>query len=455
MNLDRRGFLAALGAAALPALAQQRKPNIIFILADDLGYGDLGCYGQRRLQTPHIDKLAAEGMRFTDVYAGSTVCAPSRSCLITGQHTGHTRVRGNASPNGRIPLRSDDISVAELLRSGGYRTGIFGKWGVGEAGTQGTPNKKGFDEWFGYLNQGHAHDFYTRHLWENESEVFLRGNAGGLRTQYSHDVIFDRSLEWLDSAAGAADPFFLYLPWTIPHANNEAGRVTGDGMEVPDYAPYEQEQWPTTEKGFAAMVTRMDRDVGRVMSALKEKGIDENTLVIFSSDNGPHREGGHDPEFFGSRGGLRGIKRDFYEGGIRVPTIARWPGKIEAGAVSSQIWAFWDFLPTACEAAGLEPPDGIDGISMLPALTGKPQRDHEYLYWEISMRTGWMQAVRMGQWKGVRLARDKPIELYNLAQDRAEERDVAREHPDVVRRIAAAFEAAHEESADFPSSARS
>jgi arylsulfatase A-like enzyme len=448
--MTRRQFLTASAAVAISppeGSAQQRKPNIVFILADDLGYGDLGCYGQKRLDTTHIDRLAAEGMRFTDCYAGSTVCAPSRSCLMTGRHTGHTRIRGNSSPTGRVALRPEDTTVAEVLKRAGYRTGLFGKWGLGEANTTGRPTQKGFDEFFGYLNQTHAHSYYPDHLWHNDEQVFLPGNLAGAKREYSHDLIVGRALEFVRNSKD--QPFFLYLALTIPHANNEAGRFLGDGMEVPDYAPYDTENWPTTEKGFAAMVTRMDRDIGRLMALLKELGQDDNTIVMFSSDNGPHREGGHDPEFFGSRGGLRGIKRDLYEGGIRVPAIARWSGKIRPGQVSSQMWAFWDLLPTAAEIAGVEAPTGIDGISMLPATLGKPRKDHEYLYWEFFER-GFDQAVRMGNWKAVRHGLDAPIELYNLEADLQETRDVAPDHSEVVRRMKEILQTARNESDEFP-----
>jgi len=448
--MTRRQFITASAAlSVLPhrAAAQERKPNIIFILADDLGYGDSGCYGQKRIDTSNIDRLAAEGMRFTDCYAGSTVCAPSRSCLMTGTHTGHTRIRGNSSPTGRVALRPEDTTVGEVLKKAGYHTGLFGKWGLGEANTTGRPTQKGFDEFFGYLNQTHAHSYYPDHLWRNDEQVFLPGNLAGGKREYSHDLIVERALEFVRNSKD--EPFFLYFALTIPHANNEAGRFLGDGMEVPDYAPYAAENWPTTEKGFAAMVTRMDRDIGRLMALLKELALDDNTVVIFSSDNGPHREGGHDPEFFGSRGGLRGIKRDLYEGGIRVPAIARWPGRIRPGQISSQTWAFWDLLPTAAEIAGAPAPAGIDGISVLPAMLGKPQKNHAYLYWEFFER-GFHQAVRMGDWKAVRHGLEAPIELYNLKEDLQETRDVSRDHGEVVRRVEETLRIARSESQEFP-----
>jgi len=453
--MDRRRFLYTLGVGTAGVMALggssvfgkdpnpgDRKPNIIFILADDLGYGDLGCYGQRLIETPNIDALAAEGIRFTQCYAGSTVCAPSRCALMTGFHTGHARVRGNKL----IPLRPRDVTVAEILKGAGYTTAIIGKWGLGEPGTTGVPNLKGFDEWFGYLNQRRAHNYYPEYLWRNTEKYWIKGNMNGKKGVYSHDLFTEEALKFIRRNRG--NPFFLYLAYTIPHANNELGRKTGNGMEVPSDEPYSDRSWPQVEKNFAAMVTRMDRDVGRIVSLLKELGIDGETVIFFSSDNGPHREGGHDPKFFKSSGPLRGIKRDLYEGGIRVPMIVRWPGKIKPGSVSDQVWAFWDFLPTAAEIAGVEPPRGIDGISMLPALLGKEQGDHEYLYWEFYER-GFDQAVRMGDWKGVRHL-DGEIELYNLSEDIGERKNVAADHPDIANEISKIMQEAHVDSPDFP-----
>ena len=424
--MNRRQFLATAAAtgAVLQAQSSPSKPNIIFIMADDLGYGDLSCYGQKTIQTPNIDRLATEGMRFTQVYAGATVCAPSRCTLMTGKHQGHALVRGNRSPE--VALRPEDVTVAEVLKRAGYTTALYGKWGVGGPVTSGRPNLKGFDDFFGYLSQWHAHTYYPEHLWENETERFIRGNLGRRQGDYSHDLFTDRALKFLDRQHDK--PFFLYLPYTIPHTNNELGRATGDGMEVPDYGSYADKDWPNPEKGFAAMIERLDGDVGRILDKLHERGIDENTIVFFTSDNGPHREGGHDPDFFQSRGPLRGIKRDLYEGGIRVPTLARWPGEIEPGQVSDQTWAFWDVLPTLAELGGAAAPSDIDGISMVPALLGKPQEQHEYLYWEFHER-GFRQAIRMGDWKGVRLANGAKIELYDLAKDLGEKNNIAGEQP--------------------------
>ena len=452
-NQSRRSFLKTTGFAAFGATAASSsmsmglscspssvgaKPNIIYILADDLGYGDLGCYGQQIINTPNIDRLASEGLLFTDHYAGSTVCAPSRCCLLTGYHTGHARVRGNwgKGPRGYgacLELREEDITVAELLKQVGYITGVFGKWSLGVKGTTGYPGKKGFDEWFGYLNQGHAHNYYTEFLWKNDTVMWLPKNANGQKVTYSHDLITQESLNFIKR--NSEKPFFLYLAYTIPHANNEMGRISGDGMQVPSYDPYSDQNWPQPEKGFAAMVTRMDRDIGKIMALLKEKRIDENTIVLFSSDNGPHHEGGHDANFFKSSGPLRGTKRDLYEGGIRVPMITRWPGKIKPATKTSHVSAFWDFVPTACEIAGVNSPKNIDGISFLPTLLGEEQKKQDYLYWEFHERKTSSQAIRMDDWKAVRHSPIAPIELYDLTTDIAEGKNIAEQKPEIVDRI--------------------
>ena len=438
------GALAAGGArASAQGRPSDRPPNIIFILADDLGYGDLGCYGQQVIQTPCLDRMAAEGMRFTNAYAGSTVCAPSRCCLMTGLHTGHARVRGNA----RVPLRPEDVTVAEVLEGAGYATGIVGKWGLGEPDTTGVPNRKGFDEWFGYLNQGHAHNYYPDYLWRNETPLPLEGNRNGARTQYSHDLFTAEAQDFVRHHA--EHPFFLYLAYTIPHANNELGAQTGDGMEVPDYGDYADRDWPNPEKGHAAMISRMDGDVGALLYLLSELEIHGDTVVFFSSDNGPHKEGGADPEFFHSSGPLRGLKRDLYDGGIRVPLLARWPGVVPGGSQYDHPCAFWDFLPTAADLAGASGPDGLDGVSFGPALRGLPAWQHNYLYWEFYER-GFQQAVRVGDHKGLRLDLGAPIEVYDLAKDIGESTNIAAESPRVVQRIEAIMSEAHVDSAEFP-----
>lgn len=420
---------SAAGGAAAQAVAPATKPNIIFILADDLGYGDLGAYGQKQIHTPRLDEMAREGMRFTQHYAGAPVCAPSRSVLMTGMHMGHTTVRGNfgRSATGedvRIPLRAEDLTVAEVLKRAGYTTGMIGKWGLGEPGTSGLPSRQGFDYFLGYLNQAHAHEYYPEYLWRNGERMPLPGNANGRKTQYSHDIFADSTLAFLER--NRSRPFFLYLPYTLPHALMEVPR---DSV----LAGYEK-RFPEKEATFAAMVTRLDRDVGRILDKLRELGIDRNTIVIFAGDNGPHKEDGHDPDFFDSNGPLRGIKRDMYEGGIRIPMLARWPGRIPPGAVTDHISGFQDFLATAAEVAGVPAP-ATDGISYLPVLTGREQPEHPYLYWEF-YEGGPAQAVRMGPWKAIRRPGfTGPFELYDLETDLGEQHDVADTHPDLIRQI--------------------
>jgi arylsulfatase A-like enzyme len=456
-SVSRREMLGALAAGgAVLATAfhknagarekKKRKPNIIYIMADDLGYGDLGCYGQQTIRTPNIDRLAVEGMRFTDCYAGSTVCAPSRCVLMTGLHTGHCYVRGNK----RVPLPAQDITVAERLKDAGYATGLIGKWGLGEPDTEGIPNRQGFDEFFGYLNQGRAHTYYPEYLWRDQEKYPLKNeeekyNVAVKKIEYSHDLFAREALDFVTRHKD--EPFFLYLALTIPHANNELGRHSGDGMEVPSYRPYADKDWPDPQKGHAAMITRMDNDIGALMARLNQLDIGEDTVVFFTSDNGPHKEGGADPAFFNSSGPLRGYKRDLYEGGIRVPMIVRWPGRIEAGSVSNLPWGFQDFLPTACAIAETEAPDNIDGISVLPALLGKSdqQKKHDHLYWEFH-EGGFKQAVRMENWKAVRPKTDAPIEIYNLAEDIGEKNNLADKHPERVKKAEALFASERTES---------
>ncbi len=469
------GVAANGWAQALPAVTPQpqsarppapRRPNIIFILADDLGYGDLGCYGQTRIKTPNIDRLAAEGMRFTDFYAGSTVCAPSRCALMTGLHTGHCLIRGNA----KVALREQDLTVASILKDSGYYTGLIGKWGLGNEGSTGVPQKQGFAEFAGYLDQTHAHDYYTDHLWRYDPRAAEQGpdadvskgrspmplveNQGLEKRLYTPDLFATAALQFakLDrqSDLNHHRPFFLEWATIIPHANNEAGQRTGNGMQVPTDAPYSNESWPQTEKNKAAMISRLDADVGRLLDTLQQLKEDENTIIFFSSDNGPHKEGGVDPTFFKSSGPFRGIKRDLYEGGIRVPLIVRWPGKIKAGQTNNSEFAFWDFLPTAAEIAGVKPPAGIDGISFLPTLLGKAQTNqHTALYWEFHER-GFQQAARMGDWKAVRLKADGPFELYNLRLDPGEKTNVADQNPQVVAKFEAYLKTARSESEQWP-----
>jgi len=438
------GLLAMVFAsgAADAARTEPVRPNIVFILADDLGYGDLGCYGQKRIKTPVLDRMAAEGIRFTDHYAGSTVCAPSRCVLMTGLHTGHARIRSN-SPG---LLEPEDVTVAELLKQAGYTTGAIGKWGIGHPPPPGDPQQNGFDYFFGYLNMWHAHNYYPEYLFRNGRRVTLEGNkvaqprpdGAGVaieRAQYAHDLFAEEAVAFIERNRDR--PFFLYLPLNIPHANNEAGR---EGMEVPSLEPYADTDWPKPQKGHAAMITRMDADIGRLLAKLDELGLDEKTLVLFSSDNGPHREGGAEPDFNDSNGPLRGIKRDLYEGGIRVPLIARWPGRIKPGRVTDHVSAFWDFLPTACDVAGIKTAANLDGFSYLPTLLGRgEQRQHEYLYWEFSGK----QAVRMGRWKGVRLPPAGHTELFDLDSDLGEKLDMAEKHPEIVQQLEGVMRASH------------
>ncbi len=444
-------LLSVSAACSGDASADETRPNIIYIMVDDLGYGDLGCYGQQRIKTPNLDRMAAEGMRFTDHYAGHTVCRPSRLVLWTGKHVGSTGLMGNRSRS----LTGKEMTVAKRLQQAGYATGGVGKWSLGNVDTpdqidnDGHPNRNGFDYWFGYMNQGNAHNYYPPFLWENDRQVMLpgnvlmddkaaRGRVSKQRVTYSHDKLTEAALDFI--RRNYRSPFLLHIHWTIPHANNEGGRVLKDGMEVPDYGIYADRDWPDPEKGFAAMITRMDGDVGRLTRLLSELSIEDNTLVLFTSDNGPHREGNHDHEYFDSNGPLKGFKRSMHEGGIRVPLIARWPGKVAAGTESDLPSAFWDFLPTACQLAGIEPPESIDGISYAPTLLGKhdQQQHHEYLYW-ASQEGATMIGVRKDHWKLVRYRNDNngnpDWRLYDLRTDIGEQHDLADEQPEVVRQI--------------------
>jgi arylsulfatase A-like enzyme len=363
---------------------------------------------------------------------------------MTGKHLGHARIRGNS----RMDLLPEDVTVAKVLKSAGYKTGLVGKWGLGTAGNSGVPNRQGFDEFYGVLDQRHAHTQYPTQMWENEREIFLDGNFGPLRKDFAQEVFTNRSLQFLEKNKGG--PFFLYVAYTTPHANNELTKQTGNGMEIPGDHPYANKPWPQPDRDFAGVVARLDRDVGRLLQKVKELGIEQNTLVIFASDNGPHKEGGNNPEFFNSNGPLRGIKRDLYEGGIRTPFLARWPGVIRAGQVNDSICAFWDILPTFAELSGARPAAEIDGISLVPALHGRPLPQREYLYWEFH-EGGFSQAVRIGKWKGIRRGnRQAAIEVYDLTGDIGEERNVAASQPDVVKQIAEIFRTARTDSPKFP-----
>ncbi len=467
---DRRDFLKTVGTgmAALPfagmgraGAAEGRRPNIIFIMADDMGYGDLGVYGQEHIQMPHVDQMAREGIRYTNCYAGSPVCAPARSVLMTGQHTGHTRVRGNMSnveDHGavacpfrgegawRVPLLEEDTTVADVLKEAGYVSGITGKWGLGEAGTPGVPDKQGFDEWLGLLNQARAHSYYPEYIWENQERLHLEGNTGtredfDTEEVYVHDLFTDFALDFIERHGPEEDPFFLYVPYTIPHAR----------WQIPELEPYtEDTDWSEEEKVYASMLTRADRDVGRMLDLLKELGIDEDTIVFFCSDNGAQNryEG-----VFDSSGPLRGMKRSMYDGGLRTVMVVWWPGVIEEDAVSHDIWYYADVLPTLAELAGVSPPEDIDGVSVVPSLLSQPQPKLEDrpLYWEFTLGGDFKQAARRGKWKAVRQAHDAPIELYDLSEDIGEQNDIAADHPIIVDWFERFFEEERTPSPSWPS----
>jgi arylsulfatase A-like enzyme len=443
---------------------QHKKPNIILILADDLGVGDVGVYGQKKIKTPNLDRLAREGVQFNQFYAGTSVCAPSRSSLMTGQHTGHTPVRGNKAtkPEGQWPLPEGTVTIAGLLKEAGYATGDFGKWGLGFVGTTGDPNKQGFDEFFGYNCQSLAHNYFPEHLWHNASKVSLP-NTNTSQTVYAAQLIHDKAREFIQK--NSRQPFFLFLSYTLPHAALQL--PANDSLLAYYVKAFEEKPVPVATgwqgKGYqpqayphaayAAMVGRLDQYVGEVRKQVEALGIADNTLILFASDNGPHKEGGNDPSFFNSSAGLKGIKRDLYEGGLRTPFIAWWPGTIQAGRQSEFAGAFWDLLPTFAELAGVKAPQATDGISIVPELKNSSQKNHEYLYWEFHEQGG-KQAVRIDNWKGIRLNTmthaDGPIELYNLQSDPAEQHNVAAAHPDVIARIADIMKKEHVENDDFP-----
>lgn len=447
------------------------KPNIVFILADDLGYGDLGFLGQEYIETPTIDRLAMEGMFFSNHYAGAPVCAPSRSAFITGLHTGHTPVRGNfeVQPEGQYPLPDTLQNMSKILKDAGYVTGAFGKWGLGFVGTSGDPSRQGFDQFFGYNCQRYAHRYYPAYLWDNQEKVDLPGNGWVEKSTYAPDVIQEKTLAFIEENQNA--PFFLFMPIVLPHAElaapddellikyrakfgEETPHVGGKGADYGDdmaISAYQSQAYPHAT--FAAMVERIDQYVGAVMDKLEELGLEENTIVIFTSDNGAHQEGGADPDFFDSNGPFRGYKRDLYEGGIRVPLIVKWPGKVKAGSQSDQPTAFWDWLPTFAEITGSEEPEGIDGVSFLPTLLGKEgQKEHDYLYWEFH-ELGGRQAVLKDGWKLVKLNVKDPgktkVELYNLKEDISESKDLAAEFPEKVEELESVIRGAHQSNPVF------
>lgn len=447
--------------------ASTSPPNIIFIMADDLGYADIGPYGQTNIQTPHLDQFAQEGMTFTQFYAGTSVCAPSRAVLITGKHTGHVEIRANKQykkRNGQQPLTPGVPTIANVLKDAGYTTGMIGKWGLGDPNTQGKPANHGFDHFFGYTDQVLAHNYWPEYLWRNEEKVMLANEVQYLdstawhdglgsysiqQKDYSHDFMVNEAIQFIQEHE--EQPFFLYLPFTIPHDNGE--QADSMRFEVPSQGIYGDKDWTKKEKDYATMISTLDEGVGKIMDQLRALSLDENTLIFFTSDNGPMRNRAT-TDFFDSNGPLRGGKRDLYEGGIRVPFLVRWPGKISAGISSDHLGAFWDMLPTFAELAGVEAPEGIDGLSIVPTLLGEgDQPTHEQLYWEFHEGTG-LQAIRQGKWKAVRLNvkndPDAPLELYDLSTDLGEEENVASQYPDKVQELSELMKESRIHSDLFP-----
>ncbi|WP_181898330.1 arylsulfatase [Alteromonas aestuariivivens] len=456
------------------------KPNLVFILADDIGFNDLSVNGQLHFRTPNLDQLAAQGTRFTNFYAGSAVCAPSRSVLMTGQHSGRTPVRanfmtltdeqGNETYKGRS-FEPEEILVSEVLKDAGYQTGLVGKWGLGEANDSGHPNKQGFDYFFGFLNHVHAHNHFTDFLWRNDEQVPLNNKPKKVdcaycykfdfegtvtpeeeRFEYVDERLREEALSFIERSATSDQPFFLFYSLISPHANNEADQVEwAHGLEVPDYGEFADKPWPETAKGYAAMMRHIDNSVGAVVEKLEALGIADNTIIIFTGDNGPHAEGGNDPDFHDSNGELRGIKRDLYEGGIRMPTIAWGPGLVPSGRTSDHMAYFGDVMATYAELANGQLPGNLDSISFASELLGQEQTEqHDYLYWEFHLH-GSSQAVRQGKWKAIRLPlKTGPIELYDLSVDPGETHDVAAEHPQLVQQFAAIMDANHFPHPNWP-----
>ncbi len=451
-------LLLLLGVGCSPKeqpATEAPKPNIIYILADDLGYGDLSCYGQSKFETPNIDRLAAGGMLFTQHYSGATVCAPSRSALMTGLHTGHTPIRGNKEvrPEGQYPLADSVQTLPEILRKAGYRTGAFGKWGLGPPQSEGAPNNQGFDRFYGYNCQRLAHNYYPRHLWSDRTMVELPENAGKAKGIYAPELIQEQVLSFLEETR--EQPFFLYYASVIPHAELIApepymerfrGKFDPEKSyqgydDGPDYREGPYESQTESHAAFAAMVAYLDHCVGQIIAKLEELGIADNTLVVFTSDNGPHLEGGADPDYFDSNGVYRGYKRDLYEGGIRVPMITYWPGTIAPGSKSDHMSAFWDIMPTFIELTGAQPVSDIDGLSFLPTILGNGvQVEHDYLYWEFHERNG-RRALRKGDWKlvqyNVGVPEETSTELFNINQDPSETRDLSRDNPEMFQSLKA------------------
>jgi len=436
--------LIFLGIPFLLHSSEETRPNIIFIMADDLGYGDLGSYGQEKILTPHMDNLAGQGIRFTQAYAGGPVCRSSRSVLMTGLHGGHTPARDN-NPHYPSYLQDEDITVAEVLKEAGYRCGGVGKWSLGNPGTAGRPTNQGFDTWFGYLDQDHAHYYYPEYLDDNEGRMELPGNSK-TREYYSHDLLTERALKFIRDSK--EQPFFLYVAYPLPHYSSKAEDPTR--FPVPYDGPYSTRNWSQKEKNYASMITRLDHDVGKITELVETLGLTEETLIIITSDHGPWEPGAVD--VFNSNGPFRGYKRDLYEGGIRVPFIARWPGTIPADGVSDEIITFWDMMPTFAELANTRAPERIDGISVVNAFLGRPMLEaHPYLYWDYGHnRETYIQGLRMGDWKGVRIGRGKPIELYYLPADPAEQNNIADQFPEIVNDMEMAMKDAFIPSDRYP-----
>lgn len=456
----RRRDLLATGFGAPAVWAQgPRRPNIVWIMADDLAWAEVGCYGQKIIQTPNIDRLAREGTRFTDAYAGCTVCAPSRSVLMTGKHMGHTAVRSNP---GGVPLPQSETTVATVLKSAGYTNGLFGKWGLGDIGTEGVPWRHGFDRFFGFLHQAHAHYHYPPYLYDNDKQYPLAGNRGGATGDYAPDLIARRAVEFIRQ--NKANPFFCYAAFTLPHVELAApaelrakylGKVKEEGTFSDKAGRLLKEEAPRAT--FAAMVERLDQHVGWLLDQLKVDELDRDTLVFFTSDNGGMARQ-INADVFDGYGPWRGHKTNFYEGGIRTPMIARWPGRIAANRTSDFVWMFQDFLPTAAEVAGAEAPSGLDGFSVLPTLLGKTQQPHPWLYWELPQYLGVenggfreeprpLQALRMGHWKAVRPKPGGPAELYELRSDPGETKDLAALQDKVLARMEAIMLEQHRQPA--------
>ena len=464
------GSLLMLTSCGNTEREEKNKPNIIYILADDLGIGDVSCYGQKKFITPNIDKLAAEGMKFMQHYAGSTVCAPSRSSLLTGQHTGVTPIRGNKEhkPEGQAPMPAECLTIAEVLKEAGYVTGAFGKWGLGYPGSEGDPNNQGFDEFYGYNCQRQAHHYYPWHLYHNQEKVVLEGNAGTNSGEYVPLLLQEKVLEFIENNKDTS--FFLFVPTPLPHAELFAPEsylerfrgkydpeVSYEGVDDPGHRGYRMGAYgsqPEAHAAFAAMVSLLDDQVGEIMDKLKELGLDDNTIIMFSSDNGPHKEGGADPDYFNSNSIYKGYKRDLYEGGIREPMIAYWKGRIKPGSTTDHVSAFWDVLPTVADIANVEYNSDVNGVSFLPTLLGtEDQKKHEYLYWEFHEGGGKQAVLLDGKWKGIRLdVKENPegeIMLFNLDDDPGEENDIAADHPDIADRIAEIMVSARVPSPNF------